>query len=70
MNGVRLLYRESKTAVWAFFCLCVLPLFPEYCAPVLAVLSLVFAILDAHKRGKTVQIGGIGKILLVYIAYL
>ncbi len=70
MNGVRLLYRESKTAVWAFSCLCAIPLLPEYCAPVLAILSLVFAVLDARDRGKTVQIGDVGKILLLYIAYL
>ena len=70
MNGVRLLYRESKAAVWAFSFLCAIPLLPEYCAPVLAIASLLFAVADARRRGRTVQIGDVGKILLLYVAYL
>lgn len=70
MNGVRLLYRESKAAVWAFSFLCAIPLLPEYCAPVLAIVSLLFAVADARRRQKSVQIGDVGKILLLYVAYL
>lgn len=47
-----------------------IPLLPEYFAPVLAIASLFFAAADARSRGTTIQVGPLGKLLLLYIAYM
>ncbi len=64
----RLFYREHMFT-WAILLLTAVPIFPEYCAPVLAIASLVFAGMDARQRNTTVQIGALGKILLAYLLY-
>lgn len=48
----------------------VIPLFPEYAAPVLASCSLVAAHYDAHARRTGFQVGNIGKLILIYIVYM
>lgn len=49
--------------------LMVVPLLPEYAAPVLAPLSLLFAVQDAKNRGTYIRLGMPGKLLLLFIAY-
>lgn len=53
----------------SLLCLLVMPLLPEYVAPVLAPLSLVFAAKDAKSRGARIRLGMPGKLLLLFIAY-
>ncbi len=64
----RLFYHEHAFT-WAVLLLTAIPIFPEYCAPVLAIASLFFARADAKKRNQAIQIGALGKILLVYLLY-
>ncbi len=64
----RLFYHEHAF-MWAILLLTAIPIFPEYCAPVLATVSLFIARADARKRGEDIQIGTLGKILLVYLLY-
>ena len=47
-----------------------IPLFPEYVAPVLAVLSLAAAGREAKASRRPVTVGSAGKALLLYVAYL
>ncbi|MDD2418066.1 MAG: O-antigen ligase family protein [Oscillospiraceae bacterium] len=47
-----------------------IPLLPEYFAPILAALSLWAAYYDSRSSGRGFRVGAIGKILLIYIAYL
>lgn len=64
----RLFYGEHAF-MWAILLLTAIPIFPEYCAPVLAITSLFAAGVDARKRNRDIQIGALGKILLVYLIY-
>lgn len=64
------LFRHETAFTWAVLLLTSIPFFPEYCAPLLAVGSLIAAMADARSRGTTVQIGDVGKLLLVYLFYL
>lgn len=63
------LFRHEHTFTWAILLLVAIPIFPEYCAPVLAIGSLIAAAADARQRNTTVQIGALGKLLLVYLLY-
>ena len=63
------LFHHERTFMWAILLLTAIPVFPEYCAPVLAIGSLVFAEMDARKRNTSIQIGTLGKIMLVYLVY-
>lgn len=65
----RRLFRHEHAFMWAVLLLVAIPVFPEYCAPVLAVASLLAAWMDARQRNTTVQIGTLGKLLLVYLGY-
>ncbi len=47
--------------------LCILPLLPEYVAPVLSLASLVCAFFDAKARRRTLEIGKLGGIILLYV---
>lgn len=51
----------------SLFLLFLIPLLPEYCAPVLAIASLVCAHFDARSRGQTFEIGKLGGIILLYV---
>lgn len=48
----------------------VIPLFPEYVCPLLAVGSLIAAHFDAKACRQGFVLGGLGKLLLLYIAYM
>ncbi len=48
----------------------VIPLCPEYAAPVLASCSLITAHLDARARGSGFRVGNLGKLILIYIVYI
>lgn len=65
----RRLFLNEHTFMWAILLLIAIPIFPEYFAPVLAIASLLVARADACKRGEDIQIGTLGKILLVYLVY-
>lgn len=69
-GGFRALADKSKSP-WRLSILSamVMPLFPEFLAPVLAMLSLVTALLDARRCGRGVRIKPLGWVLLVYILY-
>lgn len=45
------------------------PLFPEYIAPVLAVLSLLTAVIDARRCGRRLKIGPLGWVITAFILY-
>lgn len=45
------------------------PLFPEYIAPVLAVLSLLTAGIDARRCGRRLKIGPLGWVITAFILY-
>lgn len=64
--------RENLKQPWLLALLFVagIPLFPEYIAPVLAGGALLAAYFDAKKRQRQVMIGALGKVILVYIAYM
>ena len=47
-----------------------IPLFPEYIAPILAAVSLTAAYFDTVPSRRGFQVGIIGKIILLYIAYM
>lgn len=49
---------------------CIIPLFPEYFAPLLAGVSLYAARKDCLRRDEILKVGNIGKIMLAYIAFL
>lgn len=46
-----------------------IPLFPEYLAPVLAVVSLAAAWRSAAEEGRGISLGAIGKAVLIFICY-
>ena len=48
----------------------VIPLFPEYISPFLAVGALIAAHFDAKARRRDFVVGGLGKLLLLYIVYM
>ncbi|MCI8554249.1 MAG: hypothetical protein HFJ80_04810 [Clostridiales bacterium] len=48
----------------------VLPLFPDYIAPFLAIASLLAAWRDIRARGDSFQLGPAGRVLLVYLALI
>lgn len=70
MRVIRELCSESPSCVVALLLLCAVPLFPEYCAPVLAIGSLIAAAVDARRRGEQIHVGPIGKLLLFYMLYM
>ena len=70
MDTVRTVFQNHRLCVTALLLICAIPLFPEYIAPVLAIISVFVAAADARQRGTGLQLGGVGKLLLVYIAYL
>lgn len=63
------LFRHGHAFMWAVLLLVTIPVFPEYCAPVLAIGALAAATVDARRRNTTVQIGILGKLLLIYLVY-
>ncbi|MBO5929338.1 MAG: O-antigen ligase family protein [Clostridia bacterium] len=63
------LVRKDLTFFLSLLFLTVIPLFPEYCAPVLAIGSLCAAVKDAHNRQTTVKLGTLGKSILLFILY-
>lgn len=46
------------------------PLFPEYIAPFLAIFAFLFALIDVKQHHRHVRVGAAGKILLVYLAFM
>ncbi|MBO5797468.1 MAG: O-antigen ligase family protein [Clostridia bacterium] len=65
----RLRDRLSTPWVRAILYVMLIPLFPEYLAPVLAILSFVAAAREAHKTHRPIVIGAVGKVLLCFITY-
>lgn len=61
---------EGYPFVLTVLAIAVMPLIPEYGAPVLAIFSLFTAHKDARARGTELRIGVLGKLLLIYIAYM
>lgn len=54
----------------ALWCVALIPVFPEYIAPILAAVSFVETILDARSRGTSLGIGKTGKWLFFYVVYM
>lgn len=63
------LIKNERPFFWAIVLLTCVPLFPEYCAPVLAVGSLIAAAADAQSRQTVLQLGTLGKLTLLIIGY-
>lgn len=70
MTIIRELTKESPSCVWALILLSAIPLFPEYCSPVLAIAAFIMAGIDARQRGQKIQIGTLGKLLILYMLYI
>ncbi len=70
MNIRRELAKENRSCIAALILLCSIPLLPEYCAPLLTIGALVCAVLDARRRGDILRVGTLGKLFLLYIAYM
>ena len=64
--------RDKLCQPWLMTVLLValIPLFPEYVAPFLAGGSLVTAIVDARLHRRELSLGLLGKMLLLYMAYM
>lgn len=62
--------QKDRACTVALLLLAAIPLLPEYCAPVLVIGSLLAAVWDTRLRRESLRIGTIGKILLLYIAYM
>ena len=64
--------RDKLCQPWLMTVLLValIPLFPEYVAPFLAGGSLVTAIVDARLHRRELSLGLLGKLLLLYMAYM
>ncbi len=69
--GKRLVHlvRSDFSFFLSLLLLTLIPLLPEYCAPLLAIGSLCAAAKDAHNRQTVVQLGTLGKLLLLFVAY-
>lgn len=67
---IRQLQSEGSPFLWCLSSIALVPLLPEYFAPVLAMMALFFAAKDARLRGTVIQTGPLGKLLLLYIAYM
>lgn len=64
------LFHRDTAFLWAVLLTCLVPFFPEYCAPLLAIGSVIAAAYDARARQAAIQIGTLGKVLLIYIVYM
>ncbi len=64
------LFRNERAFMWAIILLTAIPVFPEYCAPVLAMGALAAAAIDARKHNTSIQLGTLGNLLLIYLLYL
>ncbi len=61
----------SITEKWkiAIICISLIPILPEYLAPVLAAISFYFAYADAKDDMRKMHIGVTGRIIIIYIGY-
>ena len=64
-------WKQTLSQPWllALLMVAVIPLFPEYIAPILAVGAVVAANADAKRRGRVLSVGPIGKLLLIFMLY-
>jgi putative inorganic carbon (HCO3(-)) transporter len=69
-NIRRIRQKIKQPWVAAVLLVACIPLLPEYFAPILAAGALMAASYDARITGSGIQVGTIGKIMLIYIAYL
>ncbi len=65
----RLFHRETAF-IWAVLLTAAIPVLPEYFAPVLSIGAVIAAFFDARSRQTTLQIGSVGKLMLLFIAYV
>lgn len=65
-------FRQDLKQPWlqAFILIALVPLLPEYISFLLVIPAVFLAWTDVHSRGKSIQLGLIGKILLAYIGYM
>lgn len=66
----RLVINLKKPWFTAALLVAVIPFFPEYLAPILAACSLIAAHYDAKSRKRDFQVGLLGKMIIIYIAYM
>lgn len=64
-------FRSDLKQPWlqAFILIAIVPLLPEYISFLLIIPAVFLAIKDVRRRGESVKLGLIGKILLAYITY-
>lgn len=64
-------WKQTLSQPWllALLMVAVIPLFPEYIAPILAVGAVVAANADAKRRGRVLSVVPIGKLLLIFMLY-
>lgn len=64
------LHKLRKPWIWAVVSVALMPLFPEYVCPILAIFSLVAAHYDAKSHHREISVGLVGKLLIVYIGFM
>lgn len=64
-------WKKTLSQPWllSLLMVAVIPLFPEYIAPLLAIGAVVAANADAKRRGRVLSVGPIGKLLLIFMLY-
>lgn len=70
IGRIRQIRSEGFLFLSCLSAIALIPLLPEYFSPVLAIAALFLAAKDAHSRGTVIQVGPLGKLLLLYIAYM
>ena len=70
LQRIRQIRSEGSLFLVCISAIALIPLLPEYFAPVLAIVAVFLAAKDAHSRGTVIQVGPLGKLLLLYTAYM
>lgn len=65
-------FRTDLTQPWlkSFILVALVPLFPEYISFLLIIPAVILAWVDIRKNGRSIRLGTIGKLLLLYIGYM
>jgi len=67
-NQLKINYLPQKWKI-SVVMISLIPLLPEYIAPLLAIVAFSFAYADAKENMRKIQVGITGRIILLYIAY-
>lgn len=66
----RLTAAIEKRPLWLLLPIALLPVLPEYLAPVLALAVFSLACLETRRRGESIKVGRVGQAVLAYMAWM